>query len=445
MSGTDAEARAGEAVGDRWGGAGGVRRRATWSLVDQALSSLTNFAMSLIAARVLAPREFGAFAVAFATYIVCLNLNRAFATDPLLVRYSGATHAERRQAVPAVMGTVAVFSLVSSLCFGVAAAVLPWPANIAFLAFAVAQPGILVQDSWRYVFFADGRPQLSAANDLIWTVVQALLTVLAFTTGHKSLLWLTATWGAAAWVAAGAGFVQFGCGIAPRRAASWVLQQRDLALRYAADVVTLLGVAQLGLYGLGFLTGLTAVGSIRAAQVLLGPLTFISLGGSIIIVPEGVRLRARAPERLKVVLASYSATMVVICVTWVALASLLGDRLGTDLVGENWQGVRSVLVPVGAIFVFNSLAFGGVLGLRVLADARRALRARLIVAPFTLSASLVGAALGGARGFALGTAGGTGVGAIVWWVAYSRSEAAFASPPGRAEPEPLIAGGDLRP
>jgi O-antigen/teichoic acid export membrane protein len=440
MSGTNAESGAGDVAGDEWGGAGGVRRRASWSLVDQALSSLTNFAMSLVAARVLAPREFGAFAIAFATYIVCLNLNRALATDAFLIRYSGASDDERREEVPAVMGTVVVFSLASSLCFGVAAAFLPSPANLAFLAFAVVQPGILIQDSWRFVFFADGRPQLSAANDLIWAVVQALLTVAAFTTGHKSLLWLTATWGVAAWVAAGAGFVQFGCGIAPRRAVSWVKQHRDLAVRYAADVVTLLGVAQLGLYGLGFLSGLTAVGSIRAAQVLLGPLTFISLGGSIIIVPEGVRLRARAPQRLKVVLSAYSAIMVILAVIWVAVASLLGGRLGTDLVGRNWNGVRSVLVPVGAIFVFSSLADGGLLGLRVLADARRALWARLIVAPFTLTASLVGAALGGARGFAIGTAGGTGVGAIVWWVAYRRSEYTMPTPSGPAEPEPLIAG-----
>jgi O-antigen/teichoic acid export membrane protein len=103
-----------QAAGDVWGGSSGIRRRATWSLVDQALSSLTNFAMSLIAAHVLAPREFGAFAVAFASYLVFLNLNRAFATDALLVRYSSASDAERRNAVPAVMGTVAVFSILSS-------------------------------------------------------------------------------------------------------------------------------------------------------------------------------------------------------------------------------------------------------------------------------------------------------------------------------------------
>jgi hypothetical protein len=295
-----------------------------------------------------------------------------------------------------------------------------------------------MQDSWRFVFFADGRPHLSATNDLIWTIVQALLTTVALMTGHKSLLWLTATWGAAAWVAAGAGFVQFGCGMAPRRAASWVKLHRDLALRYAADVLTLLGVAQLGIYGLGLLTGLPAVGSIRAAQVLLGPLTFITLGGSIIIIPEGVRLRTRAPQRLKFAMAAYSAIMVVISIGWVATASLLGGQLGRHVVGKNWVGVKSVLVPVGAIFALSSLADGGLLGLRILGDARRALWARLIVAPFTLTASLLGTAAAGARGFAVGSAAGTGVGAVVWWAAYRRSESSFV--PRTKQPEAVTAG-----
>jgi O-antigen/teichoic acid export membrane protein len=420
-----------EVRADPWGGAGRVRRRATWSLVDQAVSSLTNFAMSLIAAHVLAPRQFGAFAVAFATYLVFLNLNRAFATDALLIRYSSDTHPQRRQVVPSVMGTAVAFSVLSSLCCLVAAAVLPSPVNIAFLAFALVQPGILIQDSWRFVFFADGRPELAAANDVLWAVVQVLLTVIAFASGHKTLFWLTAAWGGAAWVATGAGFLQFRCGISLRGAPSWVKLHRDLGLRYAADVLTLLGVAQVGIYGLGLLSGLAAVGSIRAAQVLLGPLIFIALGGSVIVIPEGVRLRARAPARLRAVMAAYSSFLVLASVAWVATASLLGGRLGRRVVGQNWVGVRSVLVPVGAIFVAVGLAEGGLLGLRVLGDARRALWARVIVAPFTLSASLIGAASDGARGFAIGSAVGGGAGAVVWWVAFSRSEARSVPVPHR--------------
>jgi hypothetical protein len=426
---------------DGWGGSGGIRRRATWSLVDQALSSLTNFAMSLIAARVLAPRQFGAFAVAFATYIVLLNLNRSFATDPLLIRYSGMTHAERRQVVPAVMGTVASFSILTSIgCLG-AAAILPSPTSIAFLAFAIAQPGILVQDSWRYVFFADGRPELAAANDFLWAVVQALLTVIVFASGHKSLLSLTEAWGGAGWVAALAGFVQFRCGIDPRGVAGWIRLHRDLGLRYAADVLTLLGVAQFGIYGLGLISGLAAVGSIRAAQVLLGPLTFISLGGSIIIIPEGVRLRKRAPQRLKAVMAIYASIMVAVSVAWVAAIGLLGGRVGRSIVGQNWAGVKEVLLPVGAIFVFEGLADGGLLGVRVLGDARRGLRARLIVAPFTLGASIVGTVLDGARGFAIGAAFSAAVGAMVWWATFVRSESVSVADAGPTDT--LVAGPDL--
>ena len=45
---------------------------------------------------------------------------------------------------------------------------------VSFLAFALVQPGILIQDSWRFVFFADGRPEMAAANDVVWAKMRSL-------------------------------------------------------------------------------------------------------------------------------------------------------------------------------------------------------------------------------------------------------------------------------
>ncbi|MDR2986820.1 MAG: hypothetical protein LBV34_18475, partial [Nocardiopsaceae bacterium] len=70
--------------------ASGVGRRFGWGLADQAVSSLTNFAVSLYVARTLGAVQFGAFALAYVTYSFVLNASRGLATDPLLVRFSGA-------------------------------------------------------------------------------------------------------------------------------------------------------------------------------------------------------------------------------------------------------------------------------------------------------------------------------------------------------------------
>ena len=66
-----------------------VAQRFGWGLADQAMSSLTNAAMSIYVARALGAAQFGAFSLAYVTYAFALNASRGLATDPLLVRFSG--------------------------------------------------------------------------------------------------------------------------------------------------------------------------------------------------------------------------------------------------------------------------------------------------------------------------------------------------------------------
>ena len=64
-------------------------RRIGWGLADQAVSSLTNFAVSIYVARTLGAEQFGAFSLAYVTYGFALNASRGLSTDPLMVRFSG--------------------------------------------------------------------------------------------------------------------------------------------------------------------------------------------------------------------------------------------------------------------------------------------------------------------------------------------------------------------
>ena len=76
-----------------------VARRASWSFGDQALSSLTNFALAVVVARAVTAEEFGAFGLAFSAYLLVLGLVRAVTAEPLLVRASHVEPAEHaRQA-----------------------------------------------------------------------------------------------------------------------------------------------------------------------------------------------------------------------------------------------------------------------------------------------------------------------------------------------------------
>src|ERR1700729_3267451 len=106
----DATSRGNAAVGSNraavpWRLARQVGRRLSWGVADQAGSSLTNFAGSIYVARGLGATQLGAFSLAYVTYGFMLNASRGLATDPLLVRFSGAELPRWRQAVADCTGT----------------------------------------------------------------------------------------------------------------------------------------------------------------------------------------------------------------------------------------------------------------------------------------------------------------------------------------------------
>ncbi len=398
---------------------GSALRRTAWSFIDQAVSSTSNFALGLIAARMLAPDDFGAFGLGFMTYLFCLNVVRALCSDPLVVRHSAAAASERTAAIPGELGAVALLSVVAGGACLVAGALLPGAVGVAFFAFGVALPGTLVQDAWRYIFFAEAQPRKAAINDIVWAAAQILAMAAVILSGNASLFTLTVSWGAAAWAAALFGFVQSPLRPSLGAARGWFRTNIDLGLRYVGDTLAIFGTGLVGSFGLGLFAGLSAVAAIRAGQIVLGPLSFLFLGGWIVIVPEGARLRARQPTRLPRGLDAYSVLLAIVSVAYLgATLVLLRGDLGYSLLGDNWPGARAVLVPTGLLFTFNGLAAGGMAGLRILGAAGDALTARVLVAAVTLVATLGGAVLGGAFGFALGGAISAAVGALVFRVVF---------------------------
>ena len=56
----------------------------------------------------------------------------------------------------------------------------------------------MLQDSWRYSFFALGRGGQAFLNDTVWTVTLLPALVLLRITGHATVFWFVLAWGAAA-------------------------------------------------------------------------------------------------------------------------------------------------------------------------------------------------------------------------------------------------------
>lgn len=401
-----------------------------WTAVDQALSSVTNFGVGIVVARAVSASDFGAFGIAFTTYLLIVGISRSLCTDPLLIRFSSENAAGRRLAVREASGAALALSLpMAALC---AASAVAGGGTLAttLLVLAAFVPGLLVQDSMRFAFFTLGQPAKATANDAFWLLFQLVAFSGLFMFADPTPATLLAAWGAAATAAAIVGPFQADIRPSPRRAVAWVRTHADLGGRYLLDFFAIVGSVQLTIYGLAFSRGLSEAGSFRAAQLLLGPLNMLFIAALTTAVPEGVRMRERADGDLRTMCRLLAVFLPVVALPWVVALVVTPDRIGQAVLGPTWAGASRVVLPLGLATAVTGVLFAASSGLRALANARRALRARLLMLPLTLVGGLGGALFAGAGGSAVGLLGANSIGGAIWWVQFSRA-AAEATPPAR--------------
>ncbi len=392
-------------------------RRLGWGVADQAVSSITNFAVNIYIARELGAVQYGAFGLAYVTYGFALNASRGLATDPLLVRFSGMNIPVWRRAVRSCTGTAAIVGLVLGACALGAALLLSGTTRLAFIALGLTLPGLLLQDSWRFAFFALGRGSQAFLNDVFWAVAMVPALVFLRLTGHANVFWFVFAWGAAATAAAAIGPLQARVVPGLSRAVGWLWRQRDLGPRYLAEGTSNSGAVQLRTYGLGFLLGLMALGYLQAANTLMGPLQILIYGMGLVALPEAARILSRSPRHMPVFCGLLSAGLVLLGFVWgVALLVALPRGLGEWLLPSLWRPAYPLVWPTTLYFMGWCASVGAGTWLHALAAARRSLRAAVVNSVSLLAFSLAGAVTTGTRGSIYGAAVGTWLGALYcWW------------------------------
>ena len=399
-------------------------RRTGWSVADQALSSLGNLLLGLLVARTVGREEFGAFALAYLLYRLCVGLSRAFASEPLVVRHSGEADVEplRRS-----VGVAVEVGLALGAVTLVGAGVVGGSVGRTLLALGVTLPGLLAQDAWRHAFLAQGRPACAAANDLAWTVSQFALIALLLVGGPVDAASLVWAWGLSGCLAAALGAVQLRRLPVLGSSTRWLRRHRDLAPTFVVEFALAQGVQQVTLWAVGAFVGLAGLGALRAGQIVLGPLQVLFVSVPLFAIPEGVALHRRGGGLVRAG-AALSGACVLVSAVYGAALLLVPQRLGTALLGAQWEPAQTVLPALVASWVALAAATGPVVGLRVLASARRSLRVRLLAVPFSVAAGLAGAWTGGAVGGAAGLATATALSTVVWWRAFLASAARDARP-----------------
>ena len=356
--------------------AGRSRRfmRLGWGVADQALSSLTNLGLGAMVARAVSPDDFGAFGLAFSTYLITLGVCRALVSEPLVVRFSAVRQEEWRRPRPrrywdALLVGVAIGAGCASaglLMGGLFGRVLVTLAPDASGALGPGHVAVCVLcRSARRAF----------ANDLAWAATLLPALALLGRGGVHSASAFVLVWGLSG-VYAAVGSAQAGAMPDPRAAPAWLRSHADLSVPYLGEFAAL-GAGELALFGIAGLVGLASVGALRAGQILLGPLRVLTLGVRLVAVPEGVRGLRAGSARTKRAAVILSVAVTTVALAWGAVLLLLPVSVSTALLGQSWTEARGVIVPLTLAMASTAATTGAFVGLRALGAARRSLHVRV--------------------------------------------------------------------
>lgn len=252
-----------------------MRKAVGIALIDQAVLSLFNLGLNLVLIRLTAPAEFGRFIFAAAVVLVLTSLQNALVSTPLAIMIPGRASDEQRE----VVSTIVSFDVLFRLCAAIAAPIIclltshTWD----FLAAAAAVTfTTLGRETARSVILAYERQMDCLRLDLtailvsiaaitaLWTVLSpavASLTGIAIGNFAATLMYATASlrshrtvaetistyrvkcWGDTQWSLIGAGTTE---------------------IQYRSYV-----------FGLEVFRDATALASVQAGRLLLGPLPLV--------------------------------------------------------------------------------------------------------------------------------------------------------------------------
>ncbi|MFI7352456.1 hypothetical protein ACIBTP_00735 [Streptomyces avidinii] len=378
------------------------------SVLDQAASSATNILVLVLAARLSSAAGFADFSMVYVTFSVLLGLNMAYVGQSLVLEKGDRLGAECRSAV----GFTAAASAAAGALLLLVGLALAGATGTAFLALGLVLPLVLLQDGLRYCFSALRAPERALAADALRLV--CVVAALAVQPEGASAGRLVLAWGLSALPALGLGLWLLRPYVRGARGdLRPYLRRGHLGQRFVVEFAVGNGSSQLAVLGLGVFATPLAVGALRGATTLFGPLNVLfnsanAFGPPVLGRLDGKRATVRATAALGLVLAAVGAG-------WATALYLLPDRLGRELLGDTWAGASALLPATGAQYAVMGLGTCALLTLRVLAP-KATLSLQVVFSLLSVGLLLGGYAVWGVAGAAWGLAAGSALKALAaWW------------------------------
>src|ERR1017187_4385316 len=163
-------------------------KKGTLALLDQGLISGSNFLITILLARWLAPEQYGAYAIAFSAFLLLGSIHEALVIEPMTVLGPSWYASQRKEYLGTVLWITGVLGLV---LVGVLVSVTLIAHHFAAsgdLARALAglclsTPCVFLFWVARYSFYLEQRPGRAAAGSALYSVLLIAGTLSAFRRG----------------------------------------------------------------------------------------------------------------------------------------------------------------------------------------------------------------------------------------------------------------------
>jgi O-antigen/teichoic acid export membrane protein len=359
-------------------------RLATITLIDQGLSSISNFAVGVVIARVVGASGLGGFSVAYAGWLVLAALHRSLITDPMAisgdVRTKGVGSAVEQGFAAELLlgmgGAVTLAAIGSTL----------WLLNdaafgIAMLALAPWLPVLLAQDYWRWIGFLTRHPGRSLTNDIVFNCAMAAALVLSLAAHVHSIAAVVGAWGLGATAGAIYGLRQYGTRPTFTGGLAMLRHRWSLSKWLAGNSLLTTAGNQAYVIIEGVFLGAAGLGGLNAASTLVwGPVGVLIQAGGSIGLPEAGRAHADKGWAGLTRVAQIVTMSAILCVgLWAAVIFGWGKFLLSAVYGPRFAHLQFTAILSAIGVCCTPFILGPVLVLKITGNTRRLFQAQVMV------------------------------------------------------------------
>jgi O-antigen/teichoic acid export membrane protein len=253
----------------------GWSRQSSWGLLDQIVISVSNFAMTLVVARALGPEAFGVYSIIFMSLMLITSVQAAVICQPHNVRGATLEDDAYRDLTASTAIAQVIFTASTGIVTAAGATVvvaLGWASLDLVLACLLAMVAIQWHEFFRRVLYTENRLRTASALDTLGYGGQAFVVAVLWLSG--SLLSVSTclfAMGSISAVAGTAGFLMVR-GSLQGRIRRDVMSENWRFGKWLGGAVGLNWLTtQTYLYLAAYFLGPAAVGTIRAADVVMRP------------------------------------------------------------------------------------------------------------------------------------------------------------------------------